>query len=150
MMSLQELTPDPKSRKKPKRVGRGEGSGMGKTCSRGQKGQKSRSGAKIGPHFEGGQMPIQRRLPKFGFRSPHGNRKHIAVVNVQELNRFPEGEEVHLQSLHAKGFVAKGSQTLRILGKGKLNKKLTIKAHYFSPSAEQKIKEANGTIEVIA
>jgi len=108
MTSLHDLKPNPKARKKPKRVGRGESSGSGKTCGRGMKGQKSRSGHKSRSFFEGGQTPLTRRLPKFGFTSLQArNAKDLAIINVGMLNRFPAHSEVTLQILQEKGMIHK-------------------------------------------
>jgi len=150
MMKLEDLQPDPKSRRNSKRLGRGEGSGRGKTCGRGQKGQLSRRGAKVGPHFEGGQMPVQRRLPKFGFTSLNKDRKGVAIINVIDLNHFPEGKEVTIEDLKEKGLVPKRANEIRVLAKGKLKHKVSIKANYFSKSALEKIKEAQGHAELLA
>ena len=150
MTSLHNLKPNPKARKKPKRVGRGESSGSGKTCGRGMKGQKSRSGHKSRGFFEGGQTPLTRRLPKFGFTSLQArNAKDLAIINVGMLNRFPAHSEVTLQILQEKGMIHKRAKKIRILAKGKLEHALTIKAHHFSESAKEKISQAKGVAEVV-
>ncbi|WP_448584318.1 50S ribosomal protein L15 [Thermocrinis sp.] len=147
-MKLNELAPNPGATKKKKRVGRGIGSGHGKTCGRGHKGQKSRSGdRKLPSWFEGGQTPLHKRIPKRGFNSP--NRVEYSVVNVKVLDRlFSEGEEVNPQKLLEKGLV-KPNMPVKILGDGELSKKLIVKAHAFSSSAREKIEKAGGVCEVI-
>jgi large subunit ribosomal protein L15 len=144
---LSRLSPPAGSRKKPKRVGRGPGSGLGKTSGRGQKGQKSRSGAGVGRGFEGGQMPLQRRLPKRGFNNPF--RRDIVGVNVSRLEVFDDGAIVDPEALVARGIVKKVGDGIKILGKGDLTKKLTIKAHAVSAGALEKIEKAGGTFEAI-
>ncbi|MBM7646878.1 large subunit ribosomal protein L15 [Scopulibacillus daqui] len=146
-MKLHELKPAEGSRSSRKRVGRGYGSGLGKTSGRGQKGQKSRSGGGVRPGFEGGQMPLIQRLPKRGFTNP--TRKEYAIVNVETLNRFEEGTEVTPELLMEKRIVRKLNDGVKILGNGKLNHKLTVKAHKFSASAKEAIEAAGGKIEVI-
>lgn len=130
-----------------KRVGRGIGSGMGKTSTRGQKGQKSRSGGGTRPGFEGGQMPLQRRIPKRGFTNIFGTE--YAVVNVRDLNVFENGSSVGLEEMRAAGLVKKMHDGVKILGEGELTKKLTVRAHKFSGSAEEKITAKGGRVEVI-
>ena len=144
---LSRLAPPAGAKKKPKRVGRGPGSGLGKTSGRGQKGQKSRSGAKIGRGFEGGQMPLQRRLPKRGFTNPF--RKNFAVVNVSALDSFDDGAVVDAAALINCGLVRKLMDGVKILGKGELTKKLTVRAHGVSAGAREKIEKAGGTFEQI-
>ena len=144
---LSRLAPPAGSKKNPKRVGRGPGSGLGKTSGRGQKGQKSRSGAKIGRGFEGGQMPLQRRLPKRGFTNPF--RKNFAVVNVSSLEVFEEGAVVDTAALINSGLVRKLMDGVKILGKGELTKKLTVRAHGITAGAREKIEKAGGTFEQI-
>jgi large subunit ribosomal protein L15 len=136
-------------RKLKKRVGRGPGSGHGKTASRGSKGQYSSAGAKM-PHwtFEGGQMPLFRRIPKRGFSHASWDRKYH-VVNVGDLNAFDDGATVDAASLKAKGLANGPADGVRILGNGELTKKLVVKAHHFSTSAAQKITDKGGTTEVI-
>jgi large subunit ribosomal protein L15 len=127
-----------------KRVGRGNGNNWGRTCGRGEKGQMSRSGANHRPYFEGGQIPLIRRLPKRGFTNP--NHKNYTLVNVCELNRkFESGEEVNVLSLAKKAMISKIEFGLKILGSGELTKKLTVTADAFSESAKAKIEAAGGT-----
>ncbi|WP_243388407.1 50S ribosomal protein L15 [Bacillus kexueae] len=146
-MKLHELQPAEGSRKKRNRVGRGIGSGNGKTAGRGQKGQNSRSGGGVRPGFEGGQTPLFRRLPKRGFTNI--NRKEYAIVNLTKLNRFEDGTEVTPELLLETGVVSKLNAGIKILGDGKLEKKLTVKANKFSSSAKEAIEAAGGTAEVI-
>lgn len=146
-MKLHELHPAKGSRKHRKRVGRGRSSGLGKTSGRGQKGQKARSGSGARPGFEGGQMPLIKRLPKRGFNNP--TRTEYAIVNVETLNRFEEGTEVTPQLLLEKRIVRKEKDGIKILGSGELNVSLTIKAHKFSASAREAIESAGGKAEVI-
>jgi large subunit ribosomal protein L15 len=133
------------SRHKKKRVGRGQGSGLGKTAGRGGKGQKARSGNMHFEGFEGGQSPLQRRLPKFGFNPP--NRLCWAVVNLGELERFSAGATVDEASLKAAGLVKGVYDGIKILGNGELTRKLTVKAHRFSASAKDAIGKAGGAVE---
>jgi large subunit ribosomal protein L15 len=144
---LSKLSPSKGANKKPKRVGRGPGSGVGKTCGRGQKGQKSRSGGGVHPGFEGGQMPLQRRLPKRGFTNPF--RKEWTVVNVGRLDVFDDGAVVDVQTLLERGLISKVGDGVKILGKGELKKKLTIKVHAISAGALAKIEQAGGAFEEI-
>lgn len=146
-MELHNLQPAPGSRPKRNRVGRGQGSGNGKTAGRGQKGQRARSGGGVRIGFEGGQQPLFRRLPKRGFKNI--NRKEYAIVNVEALNRFEEGATVNAQTLKDSGLIKKELSGVKILGEGKLEKKLTVQAAKFSQSAEEAITSAGGTIEVI-
>lgn len=129
------------------RVGRGHGSGNGKTAGRGQKGQKSRSGGKVRVGFEGGQMPLYRRLPKRGFKCR--NSKEIIAVNVDILNRFEDGAEVTPAALLASGAISKLGDGVKLLGNGELTKKLNVKVNAVSESAKAKIEAAGGTVEVI-
>ena len=146
-MKLNELSPAPGSRKKAFRVGRGLGSGNGKTSGRGQKGQKSRSGGGVRTGFEGGQMPLYRRLPKRGFKNIFA--KVYAEVNVETLNRFEDGATVDAVALIEYGILKNIHDGVRILGNGELNKKLTVVANGFTKSAEEKITAAGGKVEVI-
>ena len=146
-MKLHELKPAPGTTKTRKRVGRGQGSGLGKTSGRGHGGQKSRSGGGVRPGFEGGQMPLHRRLPKRGFTNIF--KKEFAEVNVDKLNIFDNGEVVTPEELKNKGIINKVYDGVKILGTGDLEKKLTVKAHKFSKSAEEKIQAAGGNAEVI-
>jgi len=147
-MKLHELAPAPGSVKKAFRKGRGPASGNGKTAGRGHKGQNSRSGGGVRPGFEGGQMPLQRRLPKRGFNN-YVFAKRYATVNVSDLNRFEEGALVDAGSLVEIGLVKKTLDGIKILGKGDLAKKLTVKATAFSETAKQKIESTGGKAEVI-
>lgn len=145
-MDLSELKPPEGARTKKKRVGRGPGSTLGKTSGRGQKGQKARSGGNVHPRFEGGQMPLFRRLPKFGFRNR--NAKEVAVVNVRDLNRaFEDGDAVDPNALCEAGLLKGQFDEVKILGDGELEKALTVRAHKFSSSAREKIESAGGTAE---
>jgi large subunit ribosomal protein L15 len=145
--SLSTLRPPRGSRKKKVRVGRGIGSKLGKTSGSGNKGQKSRRGYSRRRGFEGGQMPLHRRIPKRGFHNPFGSS--YAVINLEELNVFPAGETVTPDLLRAHGFV-RTSEPVKILGDGDLKTKLTIHAHAFSASAKEKITKAGGSFEVLA
>ncbi len=146
-MKLHELKPAEGSRKVRNRVGRGIGSGNGKTAGRGHKGQNARSGGGVRPGFEGGQNPLFRRLPKRGFTNI--NRKEYAIVNLEALNRFEDGAEVTAALLLETGIVSNEKAGIKVLGHGTLSKKLTVKAHKFSASAKEAIENAGGTIEVI-
>jgi large subunit ribosomal protein L15 len=130
-----------------KRVGRGQGSGLGKTAGRGGKGQKARSGNMRFEGFEGGQSPLQRRLPKFGFTSP--NRIYYAVVNLSDLERFNSGSVVDEAALRDSGLVKGRWDGLKVLGEGTLSKKLTVKAHKFSAKAQGAIEKAGGAVEAL-
>ena len=147
-MKLSELTPAPGSSKKRKRVGRGDGSGHGKTSCRGHKGQGARSGGGTRPGFEGGQMPLQRRLPKRGFFNPF--RIAMAIVNLDQLENFPAGSEVTPDVLAERGLVRGKNRRVKVLGDGLLSKALTIKAHGFSAKAKEKIEASGGKVELIA
>lgn len=150
-MKLSELKPAPGSRKGPKRVGRGAGSGHGKTSGRGHKGQKARAGAHIRPGFEGGQMPLMRRLPKRGFTNIYNARKEAtATVNVGDLNRFAAAGVVDLALLQERRAVkTRGIKYLRVLGNGELKTAVTVRAHYFTPQAKTKLEAAGGRAELI-
>ena len=147
-MDLSSLHPAPGARKPRKRVGRGPGSGLGKTAGRGHKGRKSRSGGNSPPGYEGGQMPLQRRLPKRGFRNPF--RKEFEVVNLQSLARFAAGTVVDPAALAQAGLAGKHGKRVKILGKGALEHALTVKAHGFSESAKAAIEAKGGSVEVLA
>lgn len=147
-MNLHELKPTPGSRHKPTRKGQGPGSGLGKTSGRGHKGQNARSGGGVRPGFEGGQMPLQRRMPKRGF-SNEPFRKKITSVNLEKLNRFDNGAEVTPETLLQARVINKIGDGVKILGDGNLEKSLTVKAHAFSKSALEKINSAGGKAEVI-
>jgi large subunit ribosomal protein L15 len=146
-VNIYELKPAPGSKKKKKRVGRGIGSGHGKTSTRGQDGQWSRSGGGVRPGFEGGQMPLSRRLPKRGFTNIFA--KEYATVNVSELNGFEDGTEVTVELLKEKRIIRKTYDGLKVLGNGEITKKLTVKAAKFTQTAAEKITAAGGTAEVI-
>jgi len=145
--SLSNLQPPRGSRKRKVRVGRGIGSKLGKTSGSGNKGQKSRRGYSRRRGFEGGQMPLHRRIPKRGFHNPFGSS--FAVINLEELNVFPAGETVTPDLLRAHGFV-RTLEPVKILGDGELKTKLTVHAHAFSASAKEKITKAGGSFEVLA
>ncbi|UFJ40678.1 50S ribosomal protein L15 [Brevibacillus humidisoli] len=146
-MKLHELKPAEGSRHTRKRVGRGIGSGTGKTAGRGHKGQKARSGGGVRPGFEGGQNPLYRRLPKRGFTNI--NRKEYAIVSLDALNRFEEGTVVTPELLKQTGVISALRDGVKVLANGELNVKLTVKAHKFSASAAEKIAQVGGTAEVI-
>ncbi len=146
-MKLHELSPAAGSTKEAKRVGRGHGSGNGKTAGKGDKGQNARSGGGVRIGFEGGQMPLARRIPKRGFNNIFAVK--YAVVNVSDLNRFVEGTEVDTDLLKASGLVKKTYDGIKVLGNGELSTKLTVKAAKFSQSAIEKIEKAGGKAEVI-
>ena len=146
-MKIHELSPREGSKKKAFRVGRGHGSGNGKTSGKGQKGQKARSGGGVRPGFEGGQMPIYRRLPKRGFTNIFA--KKYTSINVEDLNKFDNGTEITAEVLKENGVIKKINDGIVVLGRGDLNKKVTIKAKRFSKSAEEKISAAGGKAEVI-
>lgn len=146
-MKLHELSPNPGSRQKKQRVGRGNGSGRGKTSGRGHKGQKARSGGGVRPGFEGGQMPLYRRLPKKGFTNR--NTKDIVAINVYQLSVFENGDTVDIDALKNKGLISNPRDGVKILGHGKLDKKLTVKVNQFSKSAMEKIEAAGGKAEVV-
>ncbi|MCM3217971.1 MULTISPECIES: 50S ribosomal protein L15 [Niallia] len=146
-MKLHELKPAEGSRKERKRLGRGIGSGTGKTAGKGHKGQNARSGGGVRPGFEGGQTPLFRRLPKRGFTNI--NRKEYAIVNLDALNRFEDGTEVTPELLIETGVVSNERAGIKILAKGKVEKKLTVKAHKFSSAAKEAIEAAGGQTEVI-
>ena len=143
-MNLGTLKPPEGSRKKKKRVGRGDGSGHGGTSCKGSKGQNARSGGGVRPSFEGGQMPISRRLPKRGFRNPF--RRQVSIVNLEQLKRFPEGAVVSSDDLIRNGLVKKGS-LIKILGKGNINYPLILKVDMISRGARERIVAAGGSIE---
>ena len=146
-MRLGELRRVPGSTKKRKRIGRGPGSGHGKTSTRGHKGQKARSGGKIHPRFEGGQMPLQRRLPKRGFRSLF--KKEYQIVNLGSLEKFGHTEVINPLVLKNAGLVKKENEPVKILGEGNVTLALTVQAHAFSQSAKEKIIAAGGKVELI-
>lgn len=146
-MKLHELKPAEGSRQERKRKGRGIGSGNGKTAGKGHKGQNARSGGGVRPGFEGGQTPLFQRLPKRGFTNI--NRKEYAIVNLDTLNRFEDGAVVSPELLIETGVVSNEKAGIKILAKGKVEKKLTVKAHKFSSAAKEAIEAAGGQTEVI-
>jgi large subunit ribosomal protein L15 len=146
-VSLATLGPPKGSRKRKVRIGRGMGSKMGKTAGAGNKGQQSRRGYSRRRGFEGGQMPLHRRIPKRGFHNPFGIG--YSVVNIEELNVFPAGETVTPDLLRAHGFVRSATDPIKVLGDGELKNKLTVHAHAFSASAKEKITKAGGSFEVV-
>ena len=146
-MKLHELQVVEGARHSRKRVGRGTGSGHGKTACKGHKGQNARSGGGVRPGFEGGQTPLFKRLPKRGFTNV--NHKEYAIVNVEDLNVFENATVVTIEKLQEKGLVKKVYNGVKVLGNGKLEKQLTVKANKFSKTAEAAITSAGGTIEVI-
>lgn len=146
-MKLHDLSPAAGSKIRRVRVGRGLGSGLGKTSGRGQKGQNSRSGGGTRPGFEGGQRPLYLRLPKRGFTNIFA--KEYVVINVVDLNRFEDGAEVNPVSLIEVGLIKNVRDGIRILGSGELSRKLSVQAHGFTKTAAEKIQAAGGTVEVI-
>ncbi len=149
-MKLHELRPAKGSKKERKRVGRGDSSGSGKTAGRGTKGQKSRSGGNLPPYFEGGQLPLVRRLPRVrGFTNIF--KTQFSAVNLDRLNeRFGKGDEVTPATLTAAGLIKSPDELVKVLGRGELDKPLTVKAHGFSASARSKIEAAGGRVEELA
>lgn len=147
-MKLHELERNREAKQVRRRVGRGMGSGLGKTSGRGEKGQKARSGASIPAQFEGGQLPLYRRLPKRGF-SNYDFKIKYAVINVSDLNKFEDGTEVTPELLHETGILKNQLDGVKVLGNGVLEKKLTVKAHKFSKSAVEKLEKSGCKIEVI-
>ena len=146
-MNLHEMKYNEGARKNRKRLGRGQGSGTGKTAGKGHKGQNARSGGGVAIGFEGGQTPIYKRIPKRGFTNM--NRKEYAVVNLETLNRFEDGTHVTPELLKETGVVKKMLDGVKILGNGSLDKKLTVSCHKISQSAKEAIEKAGGTVEVI-
>ena len=147
-MKLHELSPNHGSRQRRKRVGRGDSSGLGKTAGRGEKGQKSRTGSKVRPFFEGGQIPLFRRLPKRGFNQPDHIEYALVNLNILEDN-FAAGDVVDAESLRAKKLLGKAEKMIKILANGELTKALTVKAEKFSAVAKAKIEAAGGKVEVV-
>ncbi|MFZ5975377.1 MAG: 50S ribosomal protein L15 [Bacillota bacterium] len=145
-MKIHELTPAAGAVTKPKRLGRGIGSGIGKTSGKGHKGQNARSGGGVRPGFEGGQMPLTRRLPKRGFTSIFP--KEYAIINVRDMEVLEDGSVVTAELLREKGIIRKINDGLKVLGNGTLTKKLTVQATKCSASAKEKIEAAGGTVEV--
>lgn len=146
-MKLYELSPASGSTKEVKRVGRGHGSGWGKTAGKGHKGQNARSGGGVRPGFEGGQMPMTRRIPKRGFNNIFAT--NYSTVNVSDLEKFVDGTVVDAELLKASGLIKKINDGVKILGNGELSKNLTVKAAAFSASAKEKIEKAGGKAEVM-
>jgi len=147
MIRLDSLYPFEGSKHNKKRVGRGEGSGHGKTSCRGQKGQNSRSGGGVRPGFEGGQMPLFRRLPKRGFKNPF--RKEYGILNVKDLDKIAEDGVVDINIAKSKGRVSKKLTLLKILGEGEISAAITVRVHAISKSAKDKIESAGGKVEII-
>ncbi len=145
MLTLSNLSPQPGSTKQRKRLGRGQGSGHGKTAARGENGYKSRSGSSISPGFEGGQMPLHRRLPKRGFTNIF--KTQFAVVNVEALDKFEDGAMVDRQALLDNGLIGRKHSQVKLLGNGDISKKLTVKVDRISASARKKIEAAGGRVE---
>ena len=146
-MKLHDLSPAEGSKKEAKRIGRGHGSGQGKTAGKGHKGQKARAGKGMRVGFEGGQMPLQRRIPKRGFNNIF--RQNVVAINVGTLNKFEDGAVVDIAALTEKGIVKNSFDSVKILSNGTLTKKLTVKANAFSKGAAAKIEAAGGKTEVI-
>jgi len=146
-MNLHELSPAKGCKKQRKRVGRGVGSGYGKTAGRGQKGHRARSGGGVRPGFEGGQMPIHRRLPKRGFTNIF--KKEYQLVNIRDLDRFESGAVVDTASLQEKGLIKKGKTPVKLLGQGEIKKSLYVKVDAVSSGAKEKILGAGGKVEVV-
>ncbi|MFW6148364.1 MAG: 50S ribosomal protein L15 [Atribacterota bacterium] len=146
-MKLNDLKPNPGSTRTKKRVGRGNASGHGTTAGRGMNGQNSRSGASISSYFEGGQMPLSRRVPKRGFRNVF--KKQYAIINLKDLNLFDNDEVITPEKLVTAGMIKKVRDGVKILSNGEITKRLTVKAHSFSQGAKNKIESAGGKVEVI-
>ena len=146
-MRLEELKPAEGSKHRAKIVGRGIGSGTGKTSGKGHKGQNARSGGGVRPGFEGGQMPLYRRLPKRGFKNIFA--KQYVAINVEELNKFDDGADVTAQTLIEKGVISKALDGVKILGRGEVTKKVNVKVAEYSASAKEKIEKAGGKAEVM-
>ncbi len=147
VMRIHKLSPAEGSRRKRKRVGRGPGSGHGKTSCRGHKGQNSRSGGGVRPGFEGGQMPLQRRLPKRGFNNIF--RKHYSIINIKDLSGFEPNSSVDSESLRKAGLVKKERDGIKLLGNGEISHPLNIQVHKVSKGAKEKIEASGGKVEVI-
>lgn len=146
-MKLNELKPNEGARRNRKRVGRGTSSGYGKTAGRGQKGQLARTGGKTRLGFEGGQMPLFRRMPKRGFNNV--NRKEYAIINLADLNKFEDGSEVTIDALKSAGLVKKELDGVKLLANGEVKVKLTVKVNKVSEAAKKAVEAAGGTVEVI-
>ncbi len=147
-MQVHDVTAKGVSHRPRKRLGRGPGSGTGKTAGRGHKGQRSRSGVSRRPGFEGGQMPLFRKVPKRGFTNARF-KKHYTLVNVERLNHFPDGAEVDLDQVLAAGLTRRSGDRLKVLGEGELQRRLVVRAHRFSAAARAKIEAAGGSVEVL-
>ncbi|MFH1136302.1 MAG: 50S ribosomal protein L15 [Pseudomonadota bacterium] len=147
-MRLHDLKPPQGAKKGPKRVGRGEGSGLGKTSGRGHKGQGSRAGSGVRPGFEGGQMPLQRRLPKRGFTNIW--KKKFSLVNLRDLVRFEAGSVIDAEGLVAAGLIKRANEKVKLLGKGAVDKPLTLKVHGVSAQAKAAVEAAGGSVEILA
>jgi large subunit ribosomal protein L15 len=146
-LKIDALRPAPGAKKRRRRVGRGNASGFGTTAGRGTKGQKSRSGVSMAPYFEGGQMPLVRRVPKRGFRNP--NHRLYNLINVAALERFEPGSAVNPETLAERGLLSHQNRPIKILGDGEITRALEVSAHAFSASAEEKIRAAGGKVTVI-
>jgi large subunit ribosomal protein L15 len=146
-MRINQLKPPTGAIKKRKRVGRGPGSGHGKTSCRGHKGANSRSGGGVPPGYEGGQMPLKRRLPKRGFHNIF--KKRVATINIKDLARFEEGSVVDVQALINAGVVKRPAAGIKVLGEGKVSHSLTVRVHFYSNAAKEKIEAAGGKVEII-
>lgn len=146
-MRIHELSPSRGAKRNRKRVGRGPGSGHGKTACRGQKGQKSRSGGNVPPGFEGGQMPLQRRLPKRGFTNIF--KKKYAIVNIADLNNFEPGVTIDMEVMRRAGLVRGRNDGVKILGGGEISRPLTVRVNKASKSAQKKIEAAGGSVEIL-
>ena len=146
-MRIHELSPAEGSKKKCKRVGRGQGSGHGKTCCRGHKGQRSRSGGRLRLGFEGGQMPLQRRLPKRGFTNIF--RKELNIINIKDLNRFEANATIDKDALREAGLVNGAKGDIKLLGEGEISQPMVIKVDKVSKAARSKIEAAGGKVEVL-
>ena len=146
-MKIHDLAPVEGSRKKRKRVGRGPGSGHGKTACRGHKGQRSRSGGGPRPGFEGGQMPLHRRLPKRGFTNLF--KKHYNIINIRDLNRFAPNSSLDMETLKEVRLIKRERDGVKLLGSGEISYPLNVKVHQASKTARQKIESAGGTVEII-
>jgi len=145
-MKLSQLKPAKGSKRASKRVGRGKGTGLGRTAGRGEKGLRARSGGGTPPGYEGGQMPLQRRIPKRGFHNPF--RKEYCIVNVRDLNRFAAGTVVDVDALRTEGIVKNVKHGVKLLGEGEVTRALTVKVHKASKEAARKVAAAGGTVEV--
>ena len=146
MLQLHTIKPNPGAKHRRKRLGNGESSGLGKTCGKGNKGQKARSGGKVRIGFEGGQMPLARRLPKRGFNNIFATP--LEIINLSALNAFEDGDVVNVETLLAKGILSKCEYGFKVLGNGKVTKKVTVEASAFSASAKEAIEAAGGKAEV--